>query len=239
MPGPAKTHDPAPKDPMPRGEETRTLILDTAERMFVELGYSGVTMRALTAEAAVNLAAVNYHFGSKDRLLLEVFRRGSLAVNRERARLLRDAEARCGDAPVPVRDILTALFAPPVRTTFESRETTGGSSIYVQFVARAVLDGPPEMREMIDRDVRHLERFVAALSRTLPDLPHEELLWRFHFAMGVLHSIYNSLRRLETLSKGTADMSDTEAIIDRLVTFAAAGLEADPLQLSVREDPGA
>src|SRR5690606_38214988 len=147
---------------------TRTLILDTAERMFVVHGYSGVTMRALTAEAGVNLAAVNYHFGSKDALLLEVFRRGSRAINRERARLLREAEARAGSDPVPLRDVLHALFAPPVRATFAEQTQDGGSSIYVQFVARAALDGPPEMREMIERDVRHLERFVAALSRILP-----------------------------------------------------------------------
>ena len=222
----ATKKDPAAQRGGPRGEETRTLLLDTAERMFVADGYSGVTMRALTAEAGVNLAAVNYHFGSKDKLLLEVFRRGSLSINRERARLLREAEAAAGDGAAPVRAILHALFAPPVRATFHRKAETGGSSIYVQFVARAVLDGPPEMRDMIERDVRHLQRFVAALSRALPHLPREDLLWRFHFAMGVLHSIYNNLRRLEALSGGSSDLSETEAIVTRLVDFAAAGLEA-------------
>lgn len=208
-----------------RGEETRTLILDTAERMFVDRGYSGVTMRELTAAAGVNLAAVNYHFGSKDALLLEVFKRGSLSINKERARLLREIQARAAPDPAPVRDILRALFDPPVRATFSGHAKASGSSIYMQFIARAVLDGPPEMRAMIERDVTHLERFVAALARTLPDVGREDLLWRFHFAMGALHSIYNDLRRLDALAGGACDLGDVEAIIDRVVAFAAAGLE--------------
>lgn len=221
--------DPARKD-SPRGEETRTLILDTAEAMFVERGYSGVTMRALTAEAGVNLAAVNYHFGTKDALLLEVFRRGSLSINRERARRLHAVEAAAGNRPPAVRDILRALFEPPLRATFHSRRASsegsaGGSSIYMQFVARAVLDGPPQMRALIERDVTHLERFVEALSRALPDLPREDLLWRFHFAMGALHSIYHDLRRLDALSGGACDLGDVDATIDRVVDFAAAGLQ--------------
>lgn len=209
----------------PRGEETRTLILDTAEAMFVERGYSAVTMRALTAAAGVNLAAVNYHFGSKDALLLEVFRRGSLAINRERARLLGRAEARAAPGPAPVRDILLALFGPPVRATFSGHPASSGSTIYMQFVARAVLDGPAEMRALIERDVRHLERFVAALARALPELPRAELLWRFHFAMGALHSIYHDLRRLDALAGGGLDLADPEATVARLVDFAAKGLE--------------
>ncbi|MEJ8571378.1 TetR/AcrR family transcriptional regulator [Microbaculum marinum] len=222
------TADPRPGSP--RGEETRTLILDTAERMFVERGYSGVTMRALTAEAGVNLAAVNYHFGTKDALLLEVFRRGSLAINRERARLLREAEALAAPGTAPVRDILRALFEPPLRATLAGGEASGGRSIYMQFVARAALDGPAEMRTMLERDVRHLERFVAALANALPALSRPELLWRFHFAMGVLHSIYHDLKRLDALADGVCDMSDADAIIGRVVDFAVAGLE-QPLPL--------
>jgi AcrR family transcriptional regulator len=210
--------------PSPRGGETRTLILDTAEAMFVADGYSGVTMRALTAAAGVNLAAVNYHFGSKDKLLLEVFRRGSLKINRERARLLHAAQERFDGRPVPVREILQALYGPPIRATFAS-PSGEGSSIYMQFVARAVLDGPAEMRDMIEKDVRHLERFVDALAGALPDLPRDELLWRFHFAMGALHALYHDLKRLDALSGGVCDMRDVEAIVERVVDFAAAGLE--------------
>lgn len=213
-----------------RGSETRQVILDTAERMFVEKGYSGVTLRDLTAAAGVNLASVNYHFGSKDALLLEVFRRGSISINRARLRLLQEVEARAGEAPPDVRAVLRALFAPPLRATL-TIDSTGneGRTIYMQFVARAVLDGPPQMREMIATDVGHLQRFVDALAIALPHLDRTELLWRFHFAMGSLHSMYTNMRRLDALSGGSVDIGDVEAVIDRLVEYCAAGLEAPPV----------
>lgn len=208
-----------------RGSETRQVILDTAERMFVEKGYSGVTLRDLTAAAGVNLASVNYHFGSKDALLLEVFRRGSIAINRARLKLLHEVEE--SEAPPDVRAVLRALFAPPLRATL-TIDSTGneGRSIYMQFVARAVLDGPPQMREMIETDVGHLHRFVDALAVAVPHLDRTELLWRFHFAMGSLHSMYTNMRRLDALSGGSVEIGDVEAVIDRLVEFCAAGLEA-------------
>lgn len=209
-----------------RGSETRQVILDTAERMFVEKGYSGVTLRDLTAAAGVNLASVNYHFGSKDALLLEVFRRGSISINRARLRLLQEVEARSGEASPDVRAVLRALFAPPLRATL-TIDSTGneGRTIYMQFVARAVLDGPPQMREMIETDVGHLHRFVEALAIALPHLDRTELLWRFHFAMGSLHSMYTNMRRLDALSGGSIEIDDVEAVIDRLVEYCAAGLE--------------
>lgn len=210
-----------------RGSDTRQVILDTAERMFVEKGYSGVTLRDLTAAAGVNLASVNYHFGSKDALLLEVFRRGSIAINRERLKLLQEAEAAGDVRPADVRAVLRALFAPPLRATLTADGTGNeGRSIYMQFVARAVLDGPLQMREMIERDVGHLHRFVEALALALPHLERTELLWRFHFAMGALHSMYTNMRRLDALSGGSVGIDDVEAVLDRLVEFCAAGLEA-------------
>ena len=56
--------------------ETRDRILDAAERLFVEHGFEGTSMRMITGAANANLAAVNYHFGSKDALIQAVFRRG-------------------------------------------------------------------------------------------------------------------------------------------------------------------
>lgn len=68
--------------------DTRERILDAAERLFMESGYEGTSMRMITGEAGVNLAAVNYHFGSKEALLREVFRRRLNWLNTERLRAL-------------------------------------------------------------------------------------------------------------------------------------------------------
>ncbi|HLY80241.1 MAG TPA: helix-turn-helix domain-containing protein, partial [Caulobacteraceae bacterium] len=104
---------PVPVDPE-REAATKAQVLAAAERLFALHGFQNVSVRDITAEAGVNLAAVNYHFGSKDALLLAIFRRRTSELNRERARMLHAANDRHGGRP-PVREILEALFAPPVR----------------------------------------------------------------------------------------------------------------------------
>src|SRR5689334_21829082 len=93
---------------------TKNLVFNAAERLFALHGFHNVSVRDITAEAQVNLASVNYHFGSKDALLYEIFRRRTAELNRERARMLHEANDRHGGKP-PVRDILEAYFAPPMR----------------------------------------------------------------------------------------------------------------------------
>src|ERR1700756_3895620 len=90
---------------------TKAAVFITAERLFALHGFQNVSVRDITAEAGVNLASVNYHFGSKDALLFEIFRRRTGELTRERPRMLHAAEARRGGAPA-VREILEALFAP-------------------------------------------------------------------------------------------------------------------------------
>ena len=93
---------------------TKAAVFNAAERLFALHGFQNVSVRDITAEAGVNLASVNYHFGSKDALLFEIFRRRTSELNRERARMLHEAGARHGGKP-PVREILEAYFAPPLR----------------------------------------------------------------------------------------------------------------------------
>src|SRR4051794_41451328 len=93
---------------------TKAAVFNAAERLFALHGFQNVSVRDITAEAGVNLASVNYHFGSKDALLFEIFRRRTGELNRERARMLHEANDRHDGKP-PVREILEALFAPPLR----------------------------------------------------------------------------------------------------------------------------
>lgn len=202
--------------------DTKELILDAAEKLFAEKSYASVSLRELTALAGVNLAAVNYHFGSKDALLIAVFRRGAVALNKERARLLREAEERAAGGTPPLREIVAALVVPSIRYSFTSTRL----ALYNQFVAFARGDGPPEAREMLDKDVGHLQRFVLPLARALPHLPQQEIYWRLHFVMGVQHSLYTDMKRLETLSGGLCQLDNLEAVAGRVVDFVIAGLEA-------------
>jgi len=218
--------DPMAPEAPPADEEThaatKAAVFGAAERLFALHGFQNVSVRDITAEAGVNLASVNYHFGSKDALLFEIFRRRTGELNRERARMLHEANDRHGGQP-PVREILEALFAPPLRWADPAHDRR----ISVQFIIRARSEGTAEMREALQNDVSHLARFAEALKAARPDLPAETVYWRLHFVLGMVHNNrFVEFDRLHTLSEGLTRESDTEALLRRMLDFAEAGFLA-------------
>jgi len=210
---------PVPADPE-REAATKAQVLAAAERLFALHGFQNVSVRDITAEAGVNLASVNYHFGSKDALLFEIFRRRTAELNRDRARMLHEATDRHGGKP-PVREILRAFFEPPMRWSAPGNDRR----ISVQFIIRARSEGTEQMREVLRTDVSHLRRFADALLAARPDLPPEEVYWRLHFVLGLIHNNrFAELDRLHTLSEGLTREDDVDTLIKRMVDFAEAGL---------------
>ena len=198
---------------------TKNQVFIAAERLFALHGFQNVSVRDITAEAGVNLASVNYHFGSKDALLFEIFRRRTAELNRERARMLHEASDRHGGKP-PVREILTALFAPPLKWLAPANDRR----ISLLFLIRARSEGTEEMRNVLRTDVSHLRRFSDALLAALPQLPPEEVYWRIHFALGMIHqNRFAELDRLSVLSEGLTHEEDVEGLLRRMVDFAEAG----------------
>jgi AcrR family transcriptional regulator len=198
---------------------TKNLVFAAAERLFAVHGFQKVSVRDITAEAGVNLASVNYHFRSKDALLLEIFRRRTAELNRARARMLHEATDAHHGKP-PVRAILEALIAPPVRWL----DPKGDRLISLQFLIRARSEGTEEIRAVLRNDVSHLRRFSDALLAARGDLPPEEVYWRLHFVLGMIHNNrFAEFDRLNTLSEGLTHEDDTEALIRRMVDFAEAG----------------
>jgi AcrR family transcriptional regulator len=204
------------------GEATRDRVFLAAERLFALNGFQAVSVRDITAEAGVNLAAVNYHFGSKDGLLFEIFRHRSTELNRMRARLLHEATDRAGGTP-SVRAILEAFLTPPVRWM----DPTGERQIALQFLIRARSEGTEQIREVLRTDVSHLKRFADALMAALPAMEPADIYWRLHFVLGLIHQNRSSeLERLTILSGGEADAADVEGLLGRMVDFAEAGFAA-------------
>jgi AcrR family transcriptional regulator len=201
---------------------TKQAVFNAAERLFALHGFQNVSVRDITAEAGVNLASVNYHFGSKDALLFEIFRRRTSELNRERARMLHEAAARHDGRP-PVRDILEAYFAPPLRWAAPDNDRR----ISVQFIIRARSEGTAEMREVLKTDVSHLARFADALTAARPELPKEDVYWRLHFVLGMVHqNRFAEFDRLHHLSGGLTREGDIEALLRRMLDFAEAGFLA-------------
>jgi AcrR family transcriptional regulator len=201
---------------------TKAAVFNAAERLFALHGFQNVSVRDITAEAGVNLASVNYHFGSKDALLFEIFRRRTSELNRERARMLHEATARQGGKP-RVRDILECYFAPPMRWASPDNDRR----ISMQFIIRARSEGTAEMREVLKTDVSHLERFATALMAARSDLPKEDVYWRLHFVLGMVHNNrFAEFDRLHHLSGGITREGDVEGLLKRMLDFAEAGFLA-------------
>ncbi|WP_156839510.1 TetR/AcrR family transcriptional regulator [Novosphingobium aquimarinum] len=211
---------PEPAEPKPaarsgEGGGARERIFRAAEWLVAEHGFDGVSTRDIVARAGANVAAVNYHYGSKTRLLLEIFRARATELNRERTQLLRQTLEAEPDNP---RAILRALIEPPTLWVDDDRR------IALRFLNRARYEGPLEIRELIRTDVRHLRRFADALASALPELPRDEVIWRLHFALGVLH--YNQptdYARLALISDGACTPEDREALMERLLQFICGG----------------
>ncbi|HWD67163.1 MAG TPA: TetR/AcrR family transcriptional regulator [Caulobacteraceae bacterium] len=220
---PVKTDSADDVSPDPEREAaTKAVVFVTAERLFALNGFQNVSVRDITAEAGVNLASVNYHFGSKDALLFEIFRRRTAELNRDRARMLHQAADRHDGKP-PVREILAALFEPPLRWSNPSHERR----ISVQFIIRARSEGTEAMKEVLRTDVSHLRRFADALIGALPHLAREEVYWRLHFALGMIHNNrFAEFDRLHALSDGLTRESDVDALLKRMIDFAEAGFLA-------------
>jgi len=198
--------------------DTKQRILDTAERLFGERGYDAVSLRHIIGEAGVNLAAVHYHFGSKEDLLAEVVVRKIGPVNDARLAALAKAEAAAAGAPVPVEAILRAFLMP-------TAAVAGKSPQFVKLMGRLVGEGHIE-RIAEQRFRPMLERFIAALSRTLPSLSREDLGWRIHFMFGAVSRALCGEAQL-WLTGADIPLRDR---IEKLVAFLAGALLAAPAQ---------
>src|SRR6476661_4129338 len=201
-------------------DRTRSAILAAAERLYADRGFGDVTLRDIVAEANVNLAAVNYHFGSKDELIAELFVTRSLATNRERLNELRSAE-EAGGGRADIGAILHALVGPTLRGCLgPDRERSSAA----RFMIRASIESVPPIRRIKNREIDHLRKFAAAMRRSLPDCRDVDLYWGLHFALAMAHQTIRDSERLTKLSEGSCDLNDVEGVIDRVVAVSVMAL---------------
>lgn len=211
--------------------ETRTRILDAAEELFMLHGFEGTSMRQLTAKAGVNLAAVNYHFGSKDALIEAVFRRRLDPMNAARIAALNELEAS-GRALAP--DVIIRAFVGESLRMVE--DASGGGRNFIRLLGRTYTEPAKPIRILIGQlYAPAMERFKAAFERALPHMPREELVWRMHFMFGTLAYTLAATDTVQLIAGcKPEDRHDAKLLEDRLTAFLAAGLTA-PLKNTVRK----
>ncbi len=200
---------------------TKEMILDAAELLFSENGVDGVSLRALTSAAGVNLASVHYHFGSKEEVARAVFRRRVRPVNAERIALLDELE-RSGSPNV--EDILTALFGPVLRLA----QIPDPGMRFMRLCARFYTEPGQYLESTFKEEFSEVAaRFQDALGRAMPQLSPVELRRRMHFALGVMvHTMLDS-NRTRKWTDGACDPANTESMLEDMVRFASAGFRAE------------
>jgi AcrR family transcriptional regulator len=213
--------------------ETRTRILDAAEELFMQHGFEGTSMRLLTAKAEVNLAAVNYHFGSKDALIEALFRRRLDPMNAARLAALEKLEGESAGRPLAAEAIIRAFVGESLRMIEDGK--SGGRN-FIRLLGRTYTEPAKSIRALIGQMyAATIERYKAALERALPQMPREELVWRMHFMFGTLSYTLAATDAVQLIAGAKPeDRHDARLLEDRLTAFLAAGLAA-PLKSAVRK----
>jgi AcrR family transcriptional regulator len=214
---------------------TKIAVMNAAERLFAARGFEATSLRAITAEAGANLGAVNYHFTSKDALILAVFKRRMKPLNVERLALLRKFQDEAGEKPVAVPKILEALFRPALEALTKPSK---GGRYFLRLLALVLAEPGAYLLPLIKEEfAQTAERFHEELRRALPDSSSEEIYWKFHFAMGAfVHTVAQS-RVLELSSHGRCHLTGTSDTLERLTGFCAGGFQAKSDIIKERRKP--
>jgi AcrR family transcriptional regulator len=198
--------------------ETRQKILDAAERLFGEQGYGATSLRHIIAEAGVNLAAIHYHFGTKEELLDQLIMRKGAPVNAERLALLDALEAKAQGKAVRLEKLLEAFLGPPMKRVGKSPE-------FAKLMGRMYGEGL--MPGIVERHFQEVvTRFFAALARTLPHLTPGELALRLQFMVGAMAHILMCKAPDAKAMTGASPPKSPKSVLRELVAFLSGGLRA-------------
>ena len=208
-------------------KNTKERLLDAAEHLFAAKGYPNTSLRDITSAAKANLAGVNYHFGSKNNLLIAVMERRIGPVNKKRLRMLSEIRqaAIARGRPAGAKSVLRAFIEP----TFDIFESGQSGRDFVGIISQAHIDPDDTIRKRFISLVHPMVlEFLSALYEAIPDLPRETVFTRFMFALGAMGHTLLQLRKTEPLflkGGGMSSPPDVRAIAEDLIAFAAHGME--------------
>lgn len=199
---------------------TKDRILHAAEELFAQQGFASTSLRQVTSRADVNIAAVNYHFGSKDNLVNEVFRRRMDEMSAERLKALRQAvQTRPGE----LEPVLAAFVEPALAM---ARDRHGGGA-FIRVIARAYAESNDSLRKFLSDQYGHVLRdFARAIDACVPGLGKETLYRRLDFLAGALTYAMADFGLIKRPA-GVSEATHRERAAKALIRFAAAGFKAD------------
>ncbi|ABO23918.1 TetR/AcrR family transcriptional regulator [Shewanella loihica] len=205
---------------MANRSDTKTRILDAAEKLFAERGFSETSLRLITSKAEVNLASVNYHFGSKKELIRAVL-----------ARYLDRFMPEASDAVVQLKQAsepsLNEIFSSLVKPLLElNKFKADGTRTFLQLLGRGYIESQGHLRWFITTHYgEHLSEFVKAVAESAPHIPPAEMFWRLHFTLGTVVFTMASADALTEIAEADFnEHNDIEAVIRKVIPYLAAGV---------------
>lgn len=200
-------------------------MLEEAEKLYADYGFDGMSMRTLTSNAEVNLASVNYHFGSKKELVMEMFHERIVPMNQERMELLANARAE-GNGIATLEAIFDAFLIPVVKRAYIDGKP---DMHFLKMVGRAISESDEFWHELFVRNFQELSKsFLNALKDTMPELSREDIELRFHFSVGSMLGALVKHGQFERRMLGFGRTIDIEFMFRRLRDFLCAGFRGPP-----------
>ena len=200
---------------------TRKRLINATARLFAQHGYNGLTMRSVALEANANLAAANYHFGSKDALVLEMLRERIQPINARRIELLDEAKARNGKTAPSAREIFQSLIFPIGEEIARSSKSRWSLA---QLVARTFTEPVSFIERMHQRFFSQIAKlYHQELSLAYPHAPPKEIHWHLHLAVSSMLGALAQHRRLGDFTEGECNEEEVNEMIDRLIRFVTHG----------------
>ncbi|MCJ8281247.1 MAG: TetR family transcriptional regulator [Rivularia sp. ALOHA_DT_140] len=198
--------------------DTKEQIINVAERLFAEIGFAGTSLRFVMREAGVNIAAVHYHFGSKEELFVAVVRRVAQQIVTSQVEEL--AKYEILDHPPSLENILEAFYGPALRIITQMGEA---GVVRAQFMGRCRAE-PLPIQQLSDKEFHESQRrFLDILQRALPDQTRTELTWKLDLAIAIIVRTANQLGQSDKVVTGNTS-EEIEVAIARLVKFVAQGM---------------
>lgn len=212
----------------PRGRSNRSVvtrerILDAAELLFAAKGFHAVSVRDITGAASVDVALVNYHFGSKQQLFEAVFMRRAEVLNVERLRKLEMVLDRAYPKAPSVENIIDAFTHPLL-----DRSNRGSAGWKAWFAIIAQVNNSKDLGSLIMTRFFDpvVQSFIRALQLAMPNCDKRDLYWSYHFLSGALTLTFAETGRIDNLSQGICRATDLDSVHERLVPFISAGFRA-------------
>ena len=206
-------------------EKTRLRILAAAEKVFAQRGYRAMTLREVTKQAGVNLAAVNYHFGSKTNLMRALLRERFDPINEMRLQMLDEYASRHAPKAIPLEDIYDALFRPLFTgSDFSPVE----DRMLIKIIGRALTE-PAEFMSDLHRDLfaELSQRFITEIQRACPHLSREQILYRFFLSVSTMIGTVIEQVRLENISDGKLSGRKLDRVLEEMTRFVVAGFRQE------------